>query len=165
MNKNQQKLIHYCYDLLARRRYSIREMVKKLEARNAKMTEICSDQDLHQILESLAKANLLNDNDYANFYIDAQIRRKPVGRLKIRQQLRQRGLDEQVITQALNLAELDESVLAQKLLQKKIRHYQSSDLRDPKVRARLMRFLASNGFTLSQVKSALKHVNSSDQPA
>ena len=159
MNRHQQKLITYCYDLLAKRRYSIRDMVKKLEARNNKYETLCTDQELQQILESLCKANLLNDQDYADFYLDWQIRRKPVGKIKIRQQLRLKGIDENLIAQAFNKAELDEFTLAKKLLAKKAQSYQSQQLKDPKIRARLLRFLASNGYNSATSYRALKDLH------
>jgi regulatory protein len=156
MNKNQQKLTNYCYDLLARRRYTIREMVRKLEARNHKYETLCTDQELQELLEALVKANLLNDRDYANFHIDAQLRTKPVGKTKIRMQLRRKGIEESIITQALNLADLDELALARQLLTKKVRPYSSAQLSDQKIQARLLRYLASNGFRGDVCYKALK---------
>lgn len=156
MNSNQQKLITYCYDLLARRRYSIREMVKKLETYNHKWSDLCSDQELQEVLAALIKANLLNDQDFAYFYLDAQIRRKPVGKLKIRQQLRQKGIDEKLITQTINKADLDEFTLAKQLLAKKAKLYQAKELQDNKIQARLLRYLASNGFNSGTSYRALK---------
>lgn len=146
MNSRQQKLLNYCYDLLARRRYSIREMVTRLEARNHKSTDPCSEDELKWILEGLLKANLLNDRDYASFYLESQLRRKPVGPIKIKMQLRHRGIDEDIIKQVINAAQLDALQLARELLGKKTRLYTAAQLRDQKVRARLLRFLAANGF-------------------
>lgn len=156
MNSNQKKILNYSYDLLARRRYSIREMVKKLEAHNHKLADLCNDQELEEILKALVKANLLNDNDFAFFYLDSQMRRKPVGKLKIRQQLRQKGIDEKIIAQALNKAELDEVSLARQLLAKKAKSYTVLELKDIKTQAKLLRYLASNGFTSSISYRALK---------
>ncbi len=146
MNKLQQKLTHYCYDLLARRRYSIHEMVTKLEAKNHRSAEQCTDQELQEILEALIQANLLNDHDYAGFYLDNQLRRKPVGKAKIRQQLRARGIDETIISRTLNRTDIDELELARQLLQKKAKAYTVRQLADQKIQARLMRYLAGNGF-------------------
>lgn len=160
MNSTQNKLIGYCYDLLARRRYSIREMVKKLDLRNARLLEPCTDEELQQILAALLKANLINDNDFADFYISGQLRRKPIGKLKIRQQLRQKGISEDVIAHSINKATLDESELALQLLAKKAKIYQPSQLRDPKVQQRLIRYLASNGFSPAQSFQALKNISS-----
>jgi len=146
MNQQQKKLIHYCYDLLARRRYSIKEMVKRLEDRNHKSAGPCTDDELQQVLAALVQANLLNDRDFATFYLDSQMRKKPVGKAKIRFQLRKKGLDEEIISQVLNLAEIDELAMARQLLAKKVRLFTARQLADRKTQARLMRYLATNGF-------------------
>lgn len=163
MNKKQQKLIHYCYDLLARRRYTIHEMVTKLEARNHKSLEPCTEEELKELLEALVKANLLNDRDYAHFYLDSQIRRKPVGPLKIKMQLRKKGIDEDIIVQALNTAQLDAFELAKQLQAKKIRQCSNDQLADQKTKARLLRYLAGNGFSASIAFRAIKEVVSTDR--
>ena len=159
MNKNQNKLINYCYDLLARRRYSIREMVQKLEARNTKYETLCADTELQEILAALLKANLINDKDFAYFYIEAQLRRKPIGKIKMRQQLRRKGITEEIIAQTLNKAELDESELAWKLLQKKANAYHIDQFKDPKIQNRLLRYLAGNGFTAGVCYQAFKKLS------
>ena len=146
LNKNQQKLLHYCYDLLARRRYTIHEMVKKLEAYNHKKESICTDEELKEILEALIKANLLNDQEFATLYLDSQIRKKPVGKLKIRMQLRKKGIDEEIINQTINLADLDEFKLAKQLFEKKVKTLSQDQLLEQKKQAKLVRYLASNGF-------------------
>jgi regulatory protein len=163
MNSKQQKLLHYSYDLLARRRYSIREMVTRLEARNHKSADPCSDDELKQILEGLVRANLLNDRDYATFYLDAQLRRKPVGPLKIRMHLRSKGIEESVISQVVNAAQLDSLQLARDLLGKKTRLYTAAQLRDQKVQARLLRFLAGNGFSAAAAGRALREAVSASR--
>lgn len=160
MNTRQNKLINYCYDLLAHRRYSIREMVTKLESRNTRLHELCTDLELQEILAALMKANLINDQDFAALYIDSQLRRKPVGKFKMRQQLRQKGISEEIIVQSLNKAALDEAELATQLLAKKAKLYQPSQLKDPKIQNRLLRFLASNGFNLNTSYRALKKLTS-----
>ncbi len=146
MTKNQQRLINYCYNLLAMRRYSIHEMVQKLEAKNSKLLNLCTDQELEEILASLLKANLINDQDYAFFYIDSKIRHKPIGKIKIRHQLRQKGIADELITQSLNKAQIDELELAGKLLLKRAIVYNLTQLQDRKIKGRLLRYLASNGF-------------------
>jgi regulatory protein len=158
MNKNQQKLVDYSYNLLARRRYSISEMVRKLEARNHQHQDLCTEAELAEILEALVRANLLNDRDFASFYIDSQLRRKPVGKLKIKMQLRKKGLDDSIIQQSLNLADLDDFTLATRLLEKKMRHYGDRELNDQKVQARLMRYLAGNGFNAEVSYRAFKEL-------
>ncbi len=131
-------------------------MVTRLEARNHKSSDPCSEDELRQILEGLLKANLLNDRDYASFYLESQLRRKPVGPMKIKMQLRHRGIDEDIIKQVINAAQLDALQLARDLLGKKTRLYTAAQLRDRKVQARLLRLLAANGFAAATAGRALR---------
>lgn len=175
MNKQQLKLLHYSYDLLATRRYTIREMIKKLDTKNEKLKEACSPVELEEILASLIKSNFLNDKIFAEFYIDAQTRRKPTGIFKLKQQLKLKGIDQPLIDQAINSAELDETQLARELLQKKMKamRLDYSDLTKPpssdnyeqrqqaydhqmKLKQKLFRFLQSNGFPTSIVFSLIE---------
>lgn len=123
---------------------------------NHKKEDLCSEAELQEILEGLLKANLLNDEEYANLYIDSQIRRKPAGTIKIKMQLRRKGIAEDVISKAINLAELDENALAMELLEKKAQVYTLEKIRDHKTQARLIRLLASNGFNSTLAYKTLK---------
>lgn len=170
MNKQQQKLLHYSYDLLALRRYTIREMIKKLEGKNRKSLTPCADSELEEILTSLIKSNFLNDKIFAEFFIDAQIRRKPTGVMKLKQLLKSKGIDQDVINQAINTAALDEQQLARQLFQKKLQslrlpkaasidpnaldNYLARHLKfeeQAKLKQKLYRYLQSNGFAASTI--------------
>jgi len=178
MNKQQQKLLHYSYDLLATRRYTIREMIKKRDAKNQKITAPCTDSELEEIMASLIKSNFLNDKLYAEFFIDAQTRRKPTGAFKLKQQLKLKGIDPALISQAINTAALDETELARQLLQKKLKslHLPAEALTNPaqldtqlarrlhsdqqlKLKQKLFRYLQSNGFSASTIFNLLNAEN------
>lgn len=174
MNKQQQKLLHYSYDLLATRRYTIREMIKKLDSKNQKTSTPCGESELEEILASLIKSNFLNDKIFAEFFIDAQTRRKPTGIFKLKQQLKLKGIDQTIVNQAINTAALDEQQLARQLLQKKLqslrlpktafstaldldnyldRHLQFEQ--QIKLKQKLFRYLQSNGFPASTIFNLL----------
>ncbi len=149
MNKNQLKILNYTYSLLTRRRYSIREIIKKIDNYNTKYSNLCSESELEEILVSLKTANLINDNDYAYFFIDSQIRSKPVGTLKIKQKLYQKGIDQEVIQANLNKFALNEYELAEKLLNKKIKNISNNKLSSEKTKLKIIRYLSNNGFPIS----------------
>jgi regulatory protein len=155
MNTQQKKLLGYTYDLLARRRYTIREMIKKLDAANQKSPEPLTETELQEILESLVQSNFLNDREYAEFHIDAQIRKKPVGKLKIKQQLQLKGISQELIDRALNTANLNETELAKIALEKKLRLLKTSFPLDVKTKQKVFRYLQSLGFNSEAVFKAL----------
>ena len=174
MNKQQQKLLHYSYDLLATRRYTISEMIKKLDGKNQKITSPCTADELAEILASLIKSNFLNDKTFAEFFIDAQIRRRPTGIFKLKQQLKLKGVEPAIIMQAINSAALDETLLARHLLQKKLASMRitPADLETPssfdsyldrhlhhtqqlKLKQKLYRHLLSHGFPATTISKLL----------
>lgn len=149
MNKNQLKILNYTYYLLTRRRYSIREIIKKIDNYNTKYTNLCNDQELEEILISLKSANLINDSDYAYFFIDSQISKKPIGTLKLKQKLYQKGIDDEIIQANLNKFSLNEYELAEKLLNKKIKNISIHQLSTDKVKVKIIKYLINNGFPVS----------------
>lgn len=160
MNQQQKKLLTYSYDLLARRRYTVHEMIKKLDLANQKATEQLSDELLKEILEGLIKANLLNDREFAEFHIDAQVRRKPIGSLKIKKQLQLKGVAPELIEKALNAAHLDEVGLAAKALEKKLQLFDINRGEvDLKTKQKLCRYLQGLGFKNEVIYGTLKKAN------
>lgn len=166
MNKQQQKLLGYSYDLLARRRYTIKQMITKLDTANQKSLDPLAENFLQEILEHLVKSNFLNDKQYAEFYIDSQIRKKPIGKLKLKQQLNIKGIPKDIIEQALNTADLNETQLAQAAILRKLglskltaANSPNQQFNLPKLnlnqKQKLFRYLQSNGFNSGAIFKAL----------
>jgi regulatory protein len=154
MNKLQQKILLYSYDLLARRRYTIKEMIKKLDARNQKMPNPINESELAEIINKLIDSNFLNDQDYALFYIDSQIRKKPQGIRSLKHNLYLKGIDQEIIDQKINQAALNEFELAKQALDRK--HFQNISKLPAKEQAKVARFLASRGFPANIVYGLMK---------
>ncbi|MCC6643827.1 regulatory protein RecX [Candidatus Peregrinibacteria bacterium] len=152
MNEQQKKLLNYALTLLAKRRFTIREMVRKLEARNRKSAQPCQDSELQLVLEKLVKSNFLNDQDYAYFFVESRTNGniyKPIGPHKIRAKLQQKGIDIEHIDQALQQADFNEQQMALDLLERKIKSLDQTVLKQQKVQARLLRYLQNNGFSMN----------------
>lgn len=158
MTTAQKNLLNYALTILAKKRFTVSEMVRKLEARNRKSPSPMSDSDLQEVLEKLVKSNFLNDRDYAYFYIEGRTngQYKPVGPLKMKAKLRQKGIDAAHINSALAEIEPDEYALAKDLLSRKIKHLTAADLREQKTQARLVRFLQGNGFSTDTIYKTLR---------
>lgn len=163
MTTPQKNLLNYALTILAKKRFTISEMVRKMEARNRKSPAPISDADLQEILEKLVKSNFLNDRDYAYFYIEGRTngQYKAVGPLKLRAKLRQKGIDDIHINTALTALNPDEYVLAKSLLSRKIKNLKPSDLREQKTQAKLARFLQSNGFNTDIIYKTLRSLTNS----
>jgi len=159
MNTQQKKLISYSYDLLAMRRYTVRDMIKKLDAANLKFPEPLTEPELQEIIESLLRSNFLNDKEYAEFYLDAKVRRKPLGRLKITQEMERKGLSADLISQAFNKYDFDETAMVRLSLAKKLRLLHNPSLNDLKTRQKIFRYLQSQGFQSDSIFRVIKETD------
>lgn len=172
MNKNQKRLLNYSYFLLARRRYTVHEMVEKIYTKNQTLKESCTDAELQEILEALTKANFLNDQDYIYFYIESQLRKKPLGINKIIANLQKKGLERADIKKVYNHFSIDEFTLATEALNRKVNHQRLSSLaviskqNYQKIKRKYFRYLQSRGFSADiclKTISTLPNFSQSDQ--
>ena len=163
MTTAQKNLLNYALTILAKRRFTVSEMVRKMEARNRKSPAPISDAELQEILEKLVRSNFLNDRDYAYFYIEGRIngQYKPVGPLKLRAKLHQKGIDQAHINAALASLEPDEYNLAKSLLSRKTKNLDPADLCKQKTQAKLARYLQSNGFNTDIIFKTLRSLTKS----
>ena len=77
-------------DLLSRREHSRKQLVDKLRQRGFEAAEISP------VLDKLEKENLLNDERFAESYLNQRIQRG-FGPLRIRQELVERGISSDII--------------------------------------------------------------------
>jgi regulatory protein len=122
-------------------------MIKKLEQKNSRQDERCTRDELQEIIENLKNSNFLNDQNFAELFIDSQIRRRPQGKMKLEYRLRQKGVDPAIIKQKLNLAHLNELELANTLAGKKLRTLNKTKIDQQKIEEKISRFLYSRGFS------------------
>lgn len=173
MNKNQKKLLNYAYALLARRRYTLHEMVEKLYSKNQQLEEPSPDCELQEILAALVKANFLNDQDYIYFYIESQLRKKPIGINKILAILQKKGLEKGQIRQiysnfSINELEQAKDLLVRKIGNRQIRPIKAASPEDLykfnlKIKQKYFRYLQSRGFSSESSLKAISSVLSSPQ--
>ncbi len=156
MNKSQKKLLHYAYDLLARRRYTIKGLHTRLAAKNTRLRAACSEQEIEHIITSLKQANFLNDKDYAEAYISTELARKPQGSLRLRHKLLQKGVNNQLIQEVLAEQAIDELEAARVASLNKLRTMRIGKLDNHKLEEKLFRFLIGRGFKLNTVYQVVK---------
>lgn len=106
-----------------------------------------------QILNKLSKVGLLDDAAYAAAFVATRRLLRPTSRLKLQQQLRAKHLSDEVIGQALGSEPSDERQALRTLVAKKwqIARYRQ----EPQ---KLMRYLAGQGFSYDDIKTALSAV-------
>lgn len=132
-------------NLLARREYSRLELQRKLNQRFPEERET-----IEEVLDRLVETGLQNDQRFAEAFFRTQVGRSR-GPVRIRHEARQKGIVAAVEAQ-LERADVDWYVLALEAAERKLG---PGDPAEPKVRARIARFLAYRGFDTDQVMNAL----------
>lgn len=97
---------------------------------------------IDEIIERLVRGRLVDDENFAELWVENRSEFRPRGSRMLRAELRQKGLSDRVIEDALS--DLDETNLALKAARKRSRRYR--DLEQDEFRQKLYAFLARRGF-------------------
>jgi len=147
--KIHRKLYEYSLWLLSRRRYTVKEITKKLQKR-----QIGTPEEIEAIIARLLMLKYLNDDEFTELFIADQLMRKPQGSRSLKNKLQLKGISKDLIEEKFRDRETDELALAKQALAKKAR--MMKDVADPKSKAKLFRFLASRGFNQGTIYQLLK---------
>lgn len=136
--------------LIYARPRSEREIVTKLKLKKLEPEEI------EALVTKLKKAELLNDQRFAEWWVEGRKNSKPISKRKLQNELSQKGIradiSQEVITN--NFSDDDELQSLKKLIEKKKDKYADQQ--------KLMAYLASKGFGYSEIKKALSPEDSND---
>ncbi len=102
-----------------------------------------------KILNKLSKLNLINDYTYCLSFIRDKQRRHPCSKLKLIYDLKKRRVNISLIEQALEELGVDDTTSVKELIESR------NLLNKYRDKTRLMRYLTSQGFNYSDIKSAL----------
>lgn len=156
MNQDFQKLLNSVLRFIGIRLRSRQEIVNYLHRKTL-------DQDLtHQILEKLEKTKLIDDFEFAKWYIASRSRSRPRSRWLLETELKRKGISPDIINE--NLATRDDDLtLATRALAKKSHLWNKLSKSEFKRKASL--FLRTRGFPHSVIEPVIKtaynhiHVN------
>jgi len=132
--------------LLARREHSAGELGRKLEARGYDITAV------EAVLSSLEAKKLLSDERFVEEFVAARVRRGS-GPLKIREELRGKGVDSALVDQAVTAHKGSWGRMAEEARRKR---FGAATPKDMQERARQARFLQQRGFSMDDIRKALK---------
>ncbi|MEQ1066372.1 regulatory protein RecX [Acinetobacter sp. XH1741] len=139
-----QRLRSYAFALLTRRDYSKAELIEKL-ARYAQNL-----QEVNQLVEELSEQNYQSDQRVAEQMLASQIR-KGKGPKRIKQALKTKQLESDLIAE-----ELHEIDWAEQAYQLKVKKFGEDVEKDPKLKAKQIRFLQYRGFDLDVIMKAIQ---------
>lgn len=142
--KNEfQKLFDKTLRLVSRRPRSekeIRDYLKKKKT-SPKITE--------EIIKKLKRIKQINDQEFANWWVDQRVTFRPKGKFGLTMELRQKGIEENLIENAVK--KIDELSLAEKLAQKKVRLLKNLP-REERYQ-KLSAYLVRRGFSWETIKT------------
>ncbi len=126
------------------------------EIYNRLYKEGMDDSVINKVIDLYKKNHLLDDERYTREIVDSYILNKKFSRKKTKYKLRQKGLSSNLIDRVLDEMDPDlELENCKYLINKK---YKDLDLSDYKEKAKVYRYLASNGFDSSTISSALGQI-------
>ncbi len=134
---------------LNRRALSRRELEQKLRQKSYE-TEV-----IHMVLDDLAEKQLLDDRQYAQMFVDSQLRQKPAGKRLLLAKLRAKGVEAGIADAAADeaLQEVDQVEAATELARKKLSTLSRYDLATKQ--RRLWSMLARRGFDGDVIKQVM----------
>ena len=132
--------------LLARREHSAQELKSKLLDRGYESTAV------EGVLSSLEGQKLLSDARFVQEFVAARVRRGS-GPMKIREELRGRGVTGELVAQALAGLKAGSAEGAAAARRKRFGAGLPGDMQE---RARQARFLQQRGFSMDDIRKALK---------
>ncbi|MBI2464132.1 regulatory protein RecX [Candidatus Peregrinibacteria bacterium] len=140
--------LDYALTLLSRRRYSTKELEKRLQKRGI--------QDTGNIIQRLKEWKYLDDEDFARSFVATRSRLSPRGPYLLRFELKAKGIPESIIDQTLSELLSSEQDLALEVLRKKLPTLNRYPLK--KRREKAFAFLQRRGFRQDTVYEALQKV-------
>lgn len=149
----ENEALKFAMKLIGIRRRSVFEIKQRLAEKGF------NKEIIEKTMAELSRFKYLDDELFAESYINDRLNFRPVGKFVIAHELAQKGIDKKIIDSKLNEA-LDDSKqieLAQKLLQKKIRTMPLQDLKENKNRLKLINYLKSRGFSGMIISQAIKN--------
>lgn len=113
------------------------------------------DEMVASIIGKLKEENLVNDKEFAKFWIESRLRGKPKGEIIIRSELLQKGVDKEVIDSEYKRALMEYPVddAIERLYQKASQKYKN--IAGMEKRQKITRFIVSRGFTYEKVRRAI----------
>lgn len=144
------RLRSYAFAVLTRKEYSKADLIEKL------MTYAQSREEVLILVDELSANNYQSDQRVAEMTVRSQVRRgKGPNRIKLA--LRAKQLDRALVQE--DIAEIDWYEQAYQL---KVKKYGTEVSKDPKVKAKQIRFLQYRGFEMDAIMKAISKKPSDD---
>ncbi|MDO5532400.1 recombination regulator RecX [Sutterella sp.] len=145
--KEHRSVLMRAVDALSRREYSRRDLTRKL---CASLNEGETREDVKAALDRLEEMGLLSDERFAEMKVRASAGR--LGNMRLRQELRMSGVSEETIAAAMASVEEPEELRAYRMWRRRW----SEPPENWKEREKMVRYLATRGFSMSAIQKVLR---------
>lgn len=140
----------YAMNLLARREYSALELQQKLATKSS------DEYSVNQVIEKLKQDGLQSDERFTEAFVRMRLRQGK-GKRMVTMELKQKGIAATVIQDLISGDNQWRDSLAN-LIE---RRFSGQIAKDPKEKAKQLRYLQSRGFTYEQIQAVVRS-NESD---
>jgi len=144
MRTDYEILIEYALKLISRKRYTQKEIEKKLKGK-----EFAKGDDIEKVIARLKEYKYINDDEYAKDFIDNRARFAPRGKRLMAFELRKKGVSKEIVKKAIFESDIDELELAKQILKRKQNTLKK--LTDQKRKEKIFMILASKGFNFDTI--------------
>ena len=141
-----QKILDKVYRFLSLRPRSEKEVADYLKKREI------SPSDFEKIFKILKEQKLVDDWEFAKWWLEQRETFKPKGKIALKAELKQKGIAEEIIEKAL--AQIDEESLAKEALVKKAKNYRK--LPPEEFFRKISQFLSYRGFSWQTIEKVAK---------
>lgn len=121
--------------------------------RNLRQKDV-ADDIVEQVLERLARAGLVDDREFARYWVENRQQFNPRGARALRHELRERGVPDAIVAEAL--ADLDEEFAARQVAEagaRRMAHLEPGDLR-----RKLGAYMARRGFSYAVIQPLIEEI-------
>jgi regulatory protein len=141
-----QKILDKVYRFLSLRPRSEKEVADYLKKREI------SPSDFEKIFKILKEQKLVDDWEFAKWWLEQRETFKPKGKIALKAELKQKGIAEEIIEKAL--AQIEEESLAKEALAKKAKTYRK--LPPEEFFRKISQFLSYRGFSWQTIEKVAK---------
>ena len=147
-NKNQ--ALKFAIKLLSIRKRSVFEMRNRLKRKEFE------NETIDEVIKELFEYKYLNDEEFAEAYINDRINFNPRGSFLIKKELREKGIAENIVDQKMKelFSEEKEMESAKKVTEKKIRTL-NKDLEKNKIYQKVGAYLQAKGYASWIIREVL----------
>lgn len=153
------KLYEYCLKLISRRPRSESEVRFKIYYISKKWSKEYSEETIESIIDKLKKHSYLNDEIFAQWWIENRTQFRPKGKYALKQELKQKGVSNEIIDQALDdfYPSENEEDMIYKLASKKYKLLEKEE--ENKRRQKTLAYLLRKGFDYDKIVIVLGKLN------